>query len=70
MQNAAKIRGQIRHALGALGVFLVAQGHTDEASWAGFLESWDGMVGGAFAVIAFAWSWFSSDKRVGSGDLK
>jgi CHASE2 domain-containing sensor protein len=61
-KNGAKIRGQIRHILGALGVYLVGVGVFDQAVW-------DEVAGAAMTLVAFGLSWVSPDKELGKGDL-
>ncbi len=48
-----KTSGVIRHAVGAVGSFLVGLGWTDADSVASLLASLDAIVGGIMTVTAF-----------------
>ncbi len=62
MKHKAKIAGQIRSALLALGGFAVGRGYIDESM---MLE----IVGGVVALLCAIWSWRDPAKRVGEGDF-
>lgn len=62
MKHQAKLAGQARHILTAVGVYLVASGKADEAT----IEQ---IIGGVLALASLVMSWTSKAKRVGEGDL-
>ncbi len=61
MKHAAKMRGQIRSLLIALGGFAVGMGYVDEST---MME----IVGGMMALGGTAWSLMDPAKQVGKGD--
>lgn len=61
MKNKAKLLGQVRSVLIALGGFAIAQGYFNEST---MLE----IVGGAMALIGTIWSWRDPAKKIGEGD--
>ncbi len=62
MKNMAKIKGQIRALLTALGGFAVGKGLVDEST---MLE----IVGGVMALLGAVWSWRDKAKKIGEGDF-
>ena len=62
MKNKAKMLGQIRSVLIALGGFAVGSGHIDENT---MLQ----IVGGIMALTGTVWSWRDPAKKVGEGDF-
>ncbi len=61
MKHAAKMRGQIRSLLIAVGGFAVGSGYVDEST---MME----IVGGAMALGCTVWSLMDPAKQVGKGD--
>lgn len=62
MKHQAKLAGQARHALTAVGGFLVASGYVDESTM-------QEIIGGVMALTGVIWSWVSPAKNIGSGDI-
>jgi hypothetical protein len=62
MKYKAKMLGQVRSVLIALGGFAVGKGLVDESM---MLE----IVGGMVALIGTVWSWRDPAKKVGEGDI-
>ncbi len=62
MKHRAKMLGQIRSLLIALGGFAVGKGLVDETV---MME----IAGGVMALIGAIWSWRDPAKKVGEGDL-
>ena len=62
MKHKAKILGQVRSVLIALGVFAVGKGFIDESM---MLE----IVGGVVALLGAVWSWRDPAKKIGEGDF-
>ncbi len=62
MKHKAKMLGQVRSVLIALGGFAVGSGVVDESM---MLE----IVGGAVALIGAIWSWRDPAKKIGEGDF-
>ncbi len=75
MKNQAKLAGQIRHVMTAVGGILVALGVADAneantlaSSVGAVFESAMSMLGIASIIGGNAWSWLSPAKKVGEGD--
>ena len=62
MKHKAKMLGQLRSVLIALGGFAVGKGYIDESM---MLE----IAGGVVALIGAIWSWRDPAKRIGEGDF-
>ncbi len=62
MRHKAKVIGQVRSALIALGGFAVGAGYMDEGM---MME----IVGGVVALTGAIWSWRDPAKKVGEGDF-
>ena len=61
-KKKAKMLGQIRSVLIALGGFAVGSGHIDENT---MLQ----IVGGIMALTGTVWSWRDPAKNIGEGDI-
>lgn len=60
-KHQAKILGQVRHVIQAVGVYLVAEGYATE-------DMIQQIGGGAAAALMMVWSWKDPNKRLGQGD--
>lgn len=61
MKYQARILGQARHVLQAVGVYLIAAGYADDATI-------QAIIGGFMALGSMVWSWTDPAKKAGRGD--
>ncbi len=75
MKNQAKIAGQIRHLMTAVGGILVAVGVADTNEATTLMSVVDGafssvmsLMGIVSIIVGNIWSWASPAKKIGEGD--